>query len=206
MVGSTMRRVVLFVAFAALVALAVLVGITSFAFGPELVREWWRGQARPAPIRAAPALAPQVQAKDTDPLDLDEEIKDLEVPSKPHLCLAAKIPHCGLPGIMTFSDNGKLYAAAGLDGTTRLWETATGRLIRIFEGRGRLSGDGKWLLTNTGAYAHVSRTGGDIQLWDTAGGQIARAYRKVTAATLSDDGNWLVTCSGNTCQGGSDVR
>lgn len=77
-----------------------------------------------------------------------------------------------------FSSTGRLVLSGGEDGAVKLWDVASGRLIRTFEGReGLFSPDGQRVLT--GGY------GAQLKLIDAATGKTIRAFEG-TASYYND--------------------
>jgi WD40 repeat protein len=100
----------------------------------------------------------------------------------------------GNPHALCYAPSGKLLASLDEKGTVRLWEMATGKLVRRLEGAGRLllfSPDG--LTLATGGPDH------SILLLDVPTGQVRHRFSghrgKVLAASFSPDGKRLVTSS-----------
>ena len=92
---------------------------------------------------------------------------------------------------LAFSRNGEFLATASYsDNATRLWSTATGRLIAEVDGRGpEFSPDGHVLMT-------VSNK--TVKLWNSTGKlklALTGHERDITAATFSPDGTQLATGS-----------
>jgi hypothetical protein len=95
------------------------------------------------------------------------------------------------------SGDAKWLVTGSYDKTARLWEVATGKEVRAFQGHSNrvlsvgLSGDGKWLVTGSG-----DKT---ARLWEVATGKQVRTFQghsdRVNTLSLSADGKWLVTGS-----------
>ncbi len=71
--------------------------------------------------------------------------------------------------VVAFSPDGQAFAAGALMGVTRIFETATGRVLQTLDGGGELRGlafapDGKSLATSIGK---------EIKFWDLASGTVA---------------------------------
>jgi WD40 repeat protein len=70
-----------------------------------------------------------------------------------------------------FSPDGKLVATASWDGTTKVWDAASGEVIETLHGQGGYAGlnvafspDGRRLATASG-----SRSKGEVTIWDATG-------------------------------------
>src|SRR5947208_87950 len=96
---------------------------------------------------------------------------------------------------VVFAPDGKSLASSGNDGLVRLWDAATGKEIRRFEGhKGNVDGlafspDGKTLLSSGGD--------GTVRLWDVATGkerlQLHGHNGMVNAAAFAPDGKTVAT-------------
>jgi WD40 repeat protein len=101
---------------------------------------------------------------------------------------------------VAYSADGKLVATAGSDGTVRLWEPQTGKLLRALSDHGqevhiirfapaRDRGPGAPLLL-------ASASGQTIRLWDATTGRLVRSFPtegQVTCLTFTEDGKRLFT-------------
>ena len=88
------------------------------------------------------------------------------------------IPHC-LPGhSVAFSSDGARIASASRDETVKLWDVATGHLIRTFEG--------------PTSYVNAVANDRSVKLWDPTTGQLAASFEghadPVTAVAFSPNG------------------
>ncbi|MCY6490851.1 AAA-like domain-containing protein [Leptolyngbya sp. GGD] len=97
---------------------------------------------------------------------------------------------------LNFSPNGQIIASASEDGTAKLWEAQTGKLIRTLEHADRLwsvhfSSDGKLL-------ASASRDG-IVKLWNVETGELVKTVKteqdNVRSVRFSPDGQMLATSS-----------
>ncbi len=98
-----------------------------------------------------------------------------------------------------FSPDGKLVVTASDDHTARLWEVASGQVLRVLPGHqgavwhAAFSPDGKLVVTASG-----DKT---ARLWDVASGQMLRVLSGhqdgVWHAAFSPDGKLVVTASGD---------
>jgi WD40 repeat protein len=166
-------------------------GIAAFPFRNAFSFEDWPMRCRWIIIPCVPFILGVVA-----PLKgLAGEKKDPLV-GKLQPALVAQLGHALSVNSVSLSSDGKWLATGSTDGTARLWEMATGKEVRAFQGLAAqvasvsLSGDGKWLAT--GGSDNIAR------LWEVATGKEARAFHHgrfswVTSVSLSDDGKWLVT-------------
>ncbi len=97
---------------------------------------------------------------------------------------------------VSFSPNGKYIATAGKDNNVKLWDEATGKLIRTFVGHDDgvndicFSPDGRNLIT--------ASDDGTVQSWEAATGKKIKTFNsndKVAAVSFSPDGKYIVTGS-----------
>lgn len=93
-----------------------------------------------------------------------------------------------------FSHDGLRLATSSLDGTTRIWDVASGEVIKALVGnKGVLSvafsPDGRLVLTS--GFDHLAR------LWDAETGEVRQVlqwhFGRVSDANFSPDGRWIVT-------------
>ena len=102
--------------------------------------------------------------------------------------------HSDRVGDLAFSPDGRQFATASSDGTIKLWETDSWRLVRSFEGHTgwvrevTFSPDGRWLL---------SGAGGDdtARIWEVATGRpivMFRDFQQITCVDWSRDGERFV--------------
>ncbi|HZT58913.1 MAG TPA: WD40 repeat domain-containing protein, partial [Pyrinomonadaceae bacterium] len=101
---------------------------------------------------------------------------------------------------VAFSPDGRTILSASADHTLKLWEAATGRLIRNFEAQGDSFDDVRAVFSPDGKLAASISTGDYIKLWDVGGGKLVRelddAAKESTASisgalAFSPDGKLL---------------
>ncbi len=103
---------------------------------------------------------------------------------------------------VAFAPNGKMVLSAGHDNTVKLWDFATGKLVKSLRGHGgwvrsaAFSPDGHWVLSGSHDY--------EAKLWSIAGYEEVRVFQgrvlaghadAVLSAAFSRDGREIVTAS-----------
>jgi WD40 repeat protein len=108
--------------------------------------------------------------------------------------VVAQIGHAAEISSVTFSPDGRLVLSADLEGAL-LWDTATGKLLRHFQGTARravFSSDGRSVISATGD--------GKISILDTATGQQLRSLKADGSSpkAVSRDGRLLLSANWET--------
>ena len=112
---------------------------------------------------------------------------------------AVRLRHPQWVNSVTFTPDGKFLASAGWEGTIRLWESATGKELRRFEGDARgffgiaFSPGGKMLAS--------AGNGGMIHVWDVPSRKCRFSVKghegsMVACVAISPDGKWLASGGG----------
>jgi len=105
--------------------------------------------------------------------------------------------HLGLVNSVSISPDGRWALSGSWDKTLRLWELATGRSLRTFEGHTdrvnsvTFSPDGRWALSGSNDKM--------LRLWELATGRCLRTFEGHTGAvysvSISPDGRWALSGS-----------
>ncbi|HEU0133441.1 MAG TPA: WD40 repeat domain-containing protein, partial [Allosphingosinicella sp.] len=124
----------------------------------------------------------------------------LTLRSLPDLKLVRRLDHPGGAAAVDFAPGDKILASSGYDGAVRLWNVATGRLVRKLQGaRGTV-----WTIDFSPDGARLAAAGEDrtIRIWDPAQGRLVHALagheRNIWEVRFSPDGRRLASGSFDT--------
>jgi RNA polymerase sigma factor (sigma-70 family) len=116
--------------------------------------------------------------------------------------------HTGAVNAVAFSPNGQRVATAGADQTARIWDAATGKEVRAFNGHTlpvagvAWEADGEHLITVAGKFAGA---GGEVRRWNAETGELVQKLEGHTSPTLavavSPDGRAVAVAGGTPTTG-----
>jgi WD40 repeat protein len=103
-------------------------------------------------------------------------------------------PHSHFTTAVAQRSDGRYILSGSYDGTAKLWDVASGQVVRTFPGLIGLFGMGSDQVSFTldGTKAGVSGIGGGDRLFDVATGQELQGGPKLPPPNVSPDGRWRV--------------
>jgi len=128
-----------------------------------------------------------------DDLPVSRQVEDTAAPPEPLRTLSA---HADGVHAVAYSRDGAWIASGGKDGTVKVWDAATGRLVRALVSVGEVTciafrPDGKQMASGHGA--------GMVLLWDAQTGRTLRTLREgdspIHSVGFSSDGRQLISGS-----------
>lgn len=103
-------------------------------------------------------------------------------------------PHSQFTSAVALRSDGRYILSGSYDGTAKLWDVASGQVVRTFPGLIGLGGMGSDQVSFTvdGTKAGVSGIGGGDHLYDISTGQELQGGPKLPPPNVSPDGRWRV--------------
>jgi eukaryotic-like serine/threonine-protein kinase len=110
--------------------------------------------------------------------------------------------HSSFVWSVAYSPDAKLIASSGSDQTIRLWDAATGTMVRLLELRGFMNSANAVTFSPDGERIAVGANDGQIWIWCVADGSTTAVLRghtaPVTSVAFSPDGRTLASASNDT--------
>jgi WD40 repeat protein/uncharacterized caspase-like protein len=151
----------------------------------------------------APAIVPALLGTGllgTGLLGIMLQIPHASAQERPRIEVVPQLSHSGPVEVGAFTRDGKHILTGGSDGTLKLWDVATTRLIRTFAGH---KGDVTTVaLSPDGSRAVSGSKDKTVRLWDVATGRLTRTiyahldtFGEVTSVAFSPDGTRVASGS-----------
>ena len=108
------------------------------------------------------------------------QIAIAEAQSAPPVTIVPNQAHTSVVNAVAFSNDGRLVVSGGADNLIKLWDVATGRLIRT------LAGHGDWInsvsISPDRTQLVSAGRDGTMKLWDIVSGAMIRTFQGITDA------------------------